>query len=436
MNDIELPDPLEWYREANRTAAELIRARKPVAAEIILKRALAVHPQYYELWANLSTAIWTQRRYEEARDAATRALEIAPDSHLAHANMGLICEGLGQFEAAEAHFQKALADSPDYLTARWDYSLLRLGHGDYKRGFEEYDFRIAHQRERDGNKTYGRFALPEWQGEDLAGKSIHIEAEQGVGDTLFFARFLPWLASKAARVTVCLSHLVTPLLWGYREIVEFMPMATPLPNVDYHAFIGSIPRFYFRENDAIPLDPGYIRKRIDPCTHFRIPEPGARPAFKIGIAWTGNPNQERNDERTIPLRQLLRVAEDPRVWLYGLQVGSPCRELYELGATEIVCDLSSELEEHGFVGTGVAIEQCDLVITCCTSTAHIAGALGKPCWVLLCKDPYWIWGYSDSTTSPWYPNIRLFRQKKAGEWSPVITEVKLALTETIGELRS
>jgi hypothetical protein len=232
-------------------------------------------------------------------------------------------------------------------------------------------------------------------------------------------------------VTVCFSHLVTPLLWGYRGIVEFVPMATPLPDVDYHAFIGSIPRFYFREHDTIPLDPGYISKRIEPCTHFLIPEPGAHPALKIGIAWTGNPNQERNDERTIPLRQLLRVAEDPRVWLYGLQVGSPCRELYELGAGEIVCDLSAELEEHGFVGTAVAIRQCDLVITCCTSTAHIAGALGKPCWVLLCKDPYWIWGYGDSSSSPWYPSIRLFRQKAPSEWAPVITEVKQALDALI-----
>jgi hypothetical protein len=234
-------------------------------------------------------------------------------------------------------------------------------------------------------------------------------------------------------VTVCFSHLVTPLLWEYHEIVEFVPMATPLPNVDYHAFIGSIPRFYFRENDTVPLDPGYVKKRIEPCTHFRIPEPGAHPAYKIGIAWTGNPNQERNDERSIPLRQLLRVAEDPRVWLYGLQVGSPTREIYELAADSIICNLDSELQEHGFVGTGVAIQQCDLVITCCTSTAHIAGALGKPTWVLLCKDPYWIWNYGESTTTPWYPSIRLFRQKNVGDWKAVLNEVCVTLREKLNE---
>jgi hypothetical protein len=273
-----------------------------------------------------------------------------------------------------------------------------------------------------------------WQGEDLTGKTIFVEAEQGIGDTILFARFLPWLAQRAGRVSFCAQQLIISLLWDYRHSVEFYPPQVPLPTADFYTYLASIPRWYGLRSEAIPPDPGLIRARVDCCGPLRsFQEPCTTPALKVGVAWTGNPEMERNDERSIPFKLLLSVAENPIVSLYSLQVGAGSEEIAKNGAGGIICDLSAELTERGLAATGRAILDCDLVITCCTSVAHLAGALGAPCWVLLCKDPYWPWLYSDRTDSPWHPSVSLFRQQEAGNWQPVIAEVKSTLNKLIQE---
>jgi len=146
--------------------------------------------------------------------------------------------------------------------------------------------------------------------------------------------------------------------------------------------------------------------------------------LKIGIAWTGNPQMKRNSERSVPLEEMLKLAELPNVVIYGLQIGT--QDINRLGADQLVCDLTHDIKSLGFAGTAAVMLNLDLVITCCTATAHLAGALGVPCWTLLCQNPYWMW-LRDRSDSVWYPNTRLFRQKKMCDWSPVIDEVKSEL---------
>jgi hypothetical protein len=153
--------------------------------------------------------------------------------------------------------------------------------------------------------------------------------------------------------------------------------------------------------------------------------------LKVGIAWTGNPAMDQNFQRSIPLDNMLKLAENPKVLLYSLQVGERgTSEIERLGADKLICDISPELEKEGWVGTAIAIMNMDVVVTCCTSIAHLAGALGKPCWVMLCYAPYWVWlrGRDDSV---WYDSVRLFRQTKAGEWSDVINNVKEELNKLV-----
>ncbi len=432
MNEfVELiqPDAPDWLTEANESAVKLVEQHQLPAAVVTFRRILAIDPTRAVVWSNLGSALWSLRLYDEALDALKRSLELCPNFPLALSNLGMVYEGMRQLDLAEMALDQAIAADPNYLNARWNRAVLRMGNGDWEGGLPDYETRIDRRPD-----LYPDRSMPRWQGESLKGKSIHVEAEMGVGDTIFFARFLPWLATQADKVYFCCTLLVTQLLWEYRECVTFLPMQVPLPPADYCVFVGSLPRWYGLCQENIPPDPGYIRQRVTKAGPvIRLPEPTSSPALKVGICWTGNAAFERNDERTVPFNLLMTIAEEPRVWLYSLQAGSASREIAAAGADGLVYQFEQELQVSGFVGTGSAILQCDLVVTCCTSIAHLAGALGVPCWLLLCRDPYWIWGQDDSVDTPWYPSIRLFRQRASGDWKQVIADVRFALSEMLND---
>ncbi len=421
----EVPD---WLRNANEYAVVLIRSGKMAAAEVTLNRTLALAPNSYELWTNLGACLWNQRRYEEAMVAIRRALDISPTYPRALANLGLIHSGLKQYILARKAFDDAVASDPEYLDARWDRSLLYLSLGEYEEGFREYETRIDRQR----HLTYPHLAnIPMWQGEDLTNKSIFVEVEQGIGDTILFSRFLPWLSTQARKVYFCCNQKLMALLWDYRECVEFLPPRVPLPEVDYYSYLASIPRWYGCTVDNIPPDPGYILSRTKYDRNIKLKVPSVTPHLKVGICWTGSPLQDRNDERSVPFRSLMALAENPCVALYSLQVGHGSDEIEKHAASGLVIDLNEQLSERGFTGTCEAILQCDLVITVCTSVAHMAGALNVPTWLLLCRDPYWPWLYSNRTDNLWYPSITLYRQSSPGDWSSIISQIKSDLSTLI-----
>ena len=418
----------DWLHEDNHVAVDHVRNRKTEAAIVEFRRILNVDPGSCQIWSNLSAALWSLRRYDEAMDAVKRALAIDPAHGLALSNLGMIYVGIGEHELAERAFDEALQHEPGLAKARWNRSMYRLGRKEYASGFEEYDVRF------DCNlRDYPQMPLPYWRGQDLTGKGIHVEVEQGVGDTVFFARFLPWLAKQAEWVTLCAAPRVVQLLWGYREVVDFYPQFVPFPPVDYGVYLGSLPKLYGVGLDNIPPDPGYIRSHALAMGDMvkLEPEPTSSPAYRIGICWTGNPEMERNDERTIPLQYFSELARDPRVWLYSLQAGPMEADIKAQGLERLIVDLGPQLRAKGFLGTATAILQCDLVITCCTSVAHLAGALGVEAWVLLCRDPYWIWGHDDSQSSPWYPSLRLFRQPMPGDWESVFAHVRAELAQLL-----
>jgi len=229
------------------------------------------------------------------------------------------------------------------------------------------------------------------------------------------------------------------LLWKYVEagIVEYVPEGTTIPECDYSVVIGSLPFHSRCTLETIPADPGFIRKRAEEQMRFGkadIPPPLGPQPFKVGICWTGNPEQERNDERSIPLELMLTLAEHPNVWLYGLQVGPGQADIERLGARDIICDLGSQCRDRGLTIAATAILQMDLVVTCCTSIAHLCGVLGREAWVVLTKNPYWVWMH-DRPDSPWYPSLRLFRQTKTDDWRSVMQQVRDELFERLDAAR-
>ena len=419
----------EVLSDLNETALMRGKKRHLITAIIEGKRAVAVAPNAKELWNNLGTFFWAAREYDEALACIERALRIDPKFHNAFHNLGLIYESLGKFDEAEASFQRALDDNPSYLNVRWCRSMLRLALGDYARGWEEYETRIPFRQQENGDQVYPKFPAPYWQGEDIKGKKIFACVEQGIGDTIMFSRWLPWLKEQVGpegTVHLCCSHEIMVLLWEFSHLVSWVPEGTPIPECSYSVVLGSLPWHSRCTLETLPPDPGLIRKRVDNQMRIgpaSLPRPLGHRPFKIGINWTGNPEQERNEERTIPLPLLLKLAEHPNVWLYSLQTGEARQEITKLGAGDILCDLGGQLKERGLTVAATALLQMDLVITCCTSLAHLAGALGIPAWVVLCKTPYWVWMH-ERPDSPWYPSLRLYRQPETNDWKSVMQRVR------------
>ncbi len=421
-------------QELNDYAAdELFKARQYHAALAVGKRAIYLTPNSPALWSNIGIYFFNLRQYQEAEAALLRAISIDPNYPLAHGNLGLVYSAMRDWDRAQYHLAKTLELKPGDLDSKWNRSMLNLSMGKWKEGFEEYDTRIVRNRD----KSYPTLPHPLWNGQDPKGKTLYISPEQGIGDTILFSRFLPWVAGLFDKVYMCCHPDMTRLLWEFREFIHFIPEGVPVPEADYAVFLASLPRRYGCTLENIPDDPGLIRKRAEIQHRLQKAEVPVPPAtkpepFKVGICWSGNPKQERNEERTIPFELFLQLTANPAVWLYSFQVGPGQQDIRRFGAEDLVMDLGPQIAAKGLSVTASALLQMDLVITSCTSIAHLAGSLGLPTWVMLCYDPYWIWG-SDRDDSLWYPSIRLFRQQVVNDWQQVVRQVEVALQAHLAE---
>jgi len=410
------------------------KTKFPTAVSM-LNRAIASAPDLAFPHANMGITLYRWGKFHEAEPWIRRAIEMEPSNASFHGNMGTWASALGHDKEAEFHLSKAMELQSDDSGPRWDRALLYLRQ-DWKRGLDEYECRFDVKWKK-GEVNFPGMPMATWEGQPLDGKTIYVQGEQGAGDRILFSRYLFELKKRwpSCRVLCCLGDDMINLMYEYRKAgIEFLPNGVPWPdNVNYGIWLMSLPRLL----DYVKLpDPGYIKQRMMiERTGCQLPEPDL-PSMKIGIAWTGNPGMRGNANRSVPLPLMLSLAEDPRVQLYSFQVGPGRREFEQLGAKVMVVDLADELEKSGWMGTALALSQCDLVITVCTSIAHLAGSLHTvPVWTLLCADAYWIWERSDGPTC-WYPNMKLFRQEKLGEWKPVIERVKRKLSkhlEVIGE---
>lgn len=434
--------------EANKMAGQLVEQKKFRGAKVALCRALTIDPTNFVLWANLSAVLWNLRSYEDAFTAAKTSLQFNnhedPKSRVqSYLGMGNACMSLGQYDLALKAFDEASALDPLQLDAKWNKTLLLLLLGDYTSGLKDFDLRIDwHRRQKDKTVqtkiSEERYKSPIWNGEDLTDKSILVLHDQGYGDTILYSRFLAEIPCRAIHVSTV--PQLAALMWEYHGQVpglRFVFPGTPLPRTDYHVYMGSLPRILNTTRETIPQDPGFIWTRtfreLSKDFHIEIGEPKVQPAIKVGICWSGREDFSRNDERRIPLRLMLSLAENPHIWLYSLQMPNQVsKEIGDLGAETFIQDLSGEIAEKGWVGTATAILQMDVVVTCCTSVAHLAAALGKPTWVLLHTEPYWIWGHEGGST-PWYPSARLFRQRhdRRGDWTCVLEEVRSELSKLV-----
>lgn len=387
-------------------------------------KALTIDPGNAEFHASRANVLSRMRRYDEALHDISTASSLRPDSAAFHYNHGNILIEAQRHPDAIAAFDKALAIEPRFAGAHLNEGLCRLLLGDTDRGWKEYEYRLEMPEYLDAKRNFQR---PVWLGESsINGKTILIHAEQGFGDTLMICRYVPLVTALGARVVLEVRPELVRLMQGLDADFTLIARGDDLPQFDAHCPIMSLPLAFETRLETIPSKVPYLRIPIDNIDRWRskLRDGG----FKIGVAWAGNPSFKYDHDRSITLKNILSVCSVHGATFFSIQKDLRDGDAEILRANPHIGHLGSELSD--FLDTAAAMESLDLIISSDTSTVNLAGALGRPVWVLLSSNPDWRW-LLDRTDSPWYPTARLFRQSKSGDWGPVVDDVRAELAKTL-----
>lgn len=408
-------------------ASALIALERFAEALDCCDHALRQTPGYWGAHVRRGVALGKLGRLAEAEKSLTRAVELNPSGASLHYDLGNVYGAQRLHEPALASFARALELKPDYLDARWNVALLRLLRGEFALGWPLYETRFAMDA-RQGNRM--RFEERRWTGrESLRGRRILIWTERGLGDTLQFCRYAPLLRELGADVSLEVHPRLEMLLRGQFPGVHLLSADEPAPDFDYQCPLLSLPGALSTELATIPASIPYLRADRAAVERWaqRLPS-GA--ALRVGIVWQGNPAAERNwaSGRSWSLAVLEPLTRLPGVSLISLQTGPGAGQLSAVTFAERIVSFGEELDPgpDAFLDTAAILVGLDLLISCDTSVAHLAGALAVPVWLALHTTSEWRW-LLERTDSPWYPTMRLFRQRAAGDWSAVVDDMCRAL---------
>ena len=385
----------------------------------LLERAVALVPEEPEFHNNLGLTLAAADRTDEAIAHYRQALARKPDLATAWNNLGLALQAANDLGQATAAFRQALRVTPDFAQAHWNLSLALLVTGQYAEGWREYEWRHRTQ-------TFGAAAAasaPRWQGEPLTGRTILLSAEQGLGDALQFVRFAASLGESGARVIVRAPDALTGILASAPGVAAVLRADDALPAHDFALPLLTVAGVLGIDQRSIPAPVPYLAAaRADVAA--LAPTLAAAPGIlRVGLSWSGNARHVNDRRRSCPLAALAPLLELPDIAWFSLQKDDGEDQMARVPAAARIRLLDAR---NDFAQKAALIEGLDLVISVDTSNAHLAGALGKPVWILLPFAPDWRWGLSRGD-SPWYPTARLFRQPRAGDWESVVAEVRAAL---------
>ncbi len=405
------------------------------AALASYEHAITLQPDCATALVNRGQVLAQLQRLDEAISSCDRAIELAPGYADAYVNRGVALAHLNQWGAALANYEEAIKLHPGNMLAHVNKSMALLSTGNFEEGWVSFESRL---KERDDSPGHaGVHPQPAWRGdESLAGKSILLYSEAGLGDTVQFCRYARLVKNLGASVTLYVQNPIVELLKSLDADVEIVGEGAPLPDADYCCPLMSLPLAFKTAMSTIPAGVPYLHADREKVRYWKETL-GQRRKRRVGLVWSGGfrPHQPQlwsiDRRRNIPL-QLLAPLRHPDIEFYSLQKGQPAEsELAGLisggwSGPELI-DYTAML--HDFSDTAALIENLDLVISVDTSTAHVAGALGKPTWILNRFDACWRW-LSDRADSPWYPTVKLYRQETPGDWSGVVQRVRRDLVNS------
>jgi tetratricopeptide (TPR) repeat protein/ADP-heptose:LPS heptosyltransferase len=431
----------------------LLAMHRPADALACLERVLAASPGHPEARSQRGVALAGLGRNEEAlaefdavlrggpnpivsynrglalaalgRDAAAveaydRILAMIPNHAAALSSRGVALQALNRHAEAIASFERALALAPDFADAHFNKSLALLANGDYGAGQAAYEWRW--KRTGAARQNLGR---PLWLGETpLKAKTILLHAEQGLGDTIQFVRYVPRLAAAGARIILEVHPELKALLSRLPGAAVVIGRGEPRPPFDLHCPLGSLPLALATEPATVPADIPYLAADPARVERWRL-RLAALEAPRVAIVWAGNSAHANDRNRSLPFAKLAPLWRDARARFIGLQRDLRAGDA-ELIAAAPLLNLGPELVD--FDDTAAVLAGCDLVIAVDTSVAHLAGALGRPLWMLLPFAADWRWT-KDADRSPWYPSARLYRQPRPGDWDDVVARVARDLAQ-------
>jgi len=378
-------------------------------------RALRLKPDSAYSIYGLGYLFERQGDLDSAAESYRLALKLDPQLPDAHLHLGITYFLQGNLESAAGCFERVRELAPDRSEAQTFLGHIHLLEGRFVPGWNEHEYRW---RTPHFLRNRRPFPQPQWKGEPLNGSRILLHAEQGLGDTLQFVRYVPLVAGRGGDVVLEVQARLHRLLGSVQGAGKVISKGEALPEVDWQCPLLSLPLAFATDLQSIPARIPYVH-----------PDPGlaelwrnrlARNTLRVGLVWAGSPSFAHERWRTVPLDLLAPLTRVEGTTFYSLQMGATANQVQELGADGRIIDLQSMQED--FADTAAIVANLGLVISIDTSVAHLAGAMGKPVWVLLHKSPDWRW-LLDREDSPWYPTARLFRQSRLGDWRDVVVRV-------------
>jgi tetratricopeptide (TPR) repeat protein len=392
--------------------------------------ALRIWPDFAEARSNLANSLRELGKLHEAEQHYRQALRLRPNSAVIYSNLGIALQDQGRFTEAMDCYDQAIRLDPNLALAHWNRALLRLQLGDFVQGWPAYEWRWTQP-----GFVRRSFTQPLWDGSDLAGRTILLHTEQGLGDMMQFIRYASLVKERGASIIVDCHPLIHRLLGSVQGIDCLLEHGSPLPAFDMHSPLVSLPGILRTTLASIPNVIPYLH--ADAMISHGWRKAGQLTAhtecrnFVIGIAWQGNPTYRNDHRRSIPLSEFAPLAAVPGVQLVSLQKGLGEEQLRNADCGLQIQESSTDrrlqsaiyapcLDDAAgpFMDTAAVMKNLDLVISSDTAVAHLAGALGVPVWVALPVVPDWRW-LLERDDSPWYPTMRLFRQSQPGQWRPV-----------------
>jgi tetratricopeptide (TPR) repeat protein len=411
------------YAEAHyNLGVALAKQTRRDEAVACYRRAIALQSNFAEAHNALGIAMIDQGKLEEAEQCCRRAIAIRPGYSEAHFCLGGALMEVNRSDEAIVCYRQALALKPDYARAHYGLGLALLLTGRFAEGWSEYEWRWKSR-----GQAEPVLRQPRWSGAPLPGGTILLQSEQGLGDTLQFVRYAELVKPRVGRVIVeCQPPLVT-LLASCPGVDGVFAQGQPAGAFDVHAPLASLPGIFGTTLETVPAKSSYLTADAESVERWQNVL-GPKKMFRIGIAWQGNVAHANDRWRSIPLARFDGLAQIAGVQLYSLQLGAGREQLSQRGQGSTIVDLGDRPID--FLHTAAIMRNLDLVITCDSSPAHLAGALGVPTWVALpfAADWRWLLGRSDS---PWYPSMRLFRQSRPGDWRGVFRMMEQELAKIV-----